>query len=466
MRGLTSVRPSDAPRLRRWDVVVLGGALPGLVAAVRLGQRGARVLVIEEATALDGFFGLREPFLLTGSEREGVLGACLLELGLPLIDRRRFVESEIAVQIATPDARIDFGRAPMALAEITAWGFVKPEAGRALLEAFGASAQAERENMLAAPIVKSPRLRWPGQAGLAAPRRRETHRVGGDINIPETLRPVLEGLARALADTGEPRPAPESVARLVGGLLFGAAALHGEEAGLRGMLRRRIEALLGEFRRTGEDLELLTVGGNPAVGLKDPVETCGGRVLVLNAPLAGIAAACGDRTPAALLAARPERRRVSLHYRGEASALPEGMGERLVSVSRPGAGDDRAIVTLQVFAGEDRRGRVDLIASAVGPAQAESREAIEDWIRRTVRNLIPFSEQSLESVRAPEVTWDDDALRGAPAGSRRWPRPAEIRLSQRPAIFTLDRDAVAPLGLEGDLLLGWRAGDAIADGLG
>ena len=46
-----------------------------------------------------------------------------------------------------------------------------------------------------------------------------------------------------------------------------------------------------------------------------------------------------------------------------------------------------------------------------------------------------------------------------------WPGDTDLRLSSRPPIYHLDRSAVAGLGLEGDLLLGWRAGDAIAEEL-
>ena len=90
---------------------------------------------------------------------------------------------------------------------------------------------------------------------------------------------------------------------------------------------------------------------------------------------------------------------------------------------------------------------------------------MEAWIRQTVRNLIPFCENSLEVAPSPRLLWDDDALLGDETGSRGWPRPTEIRLSQRPSIYRLDRSPLAPLGLQGDVLLGWRAGDAIAEGL-
>ena len=46
MRELSLDGPDGRLRARRWDVLMLGGAIPGLVAAVRLGMAGARVLVV------------------------------------------------------------------------------------------------------------------------------------------------------------------------------------------------------------------------------------------------------------------------------------------------------------------------------------------------------------------------------------------------------------------------------------
>src|SRR3972149_5623246 len=51
MRRLDLSRRDAGTRARRGDAIVLGGALPGLVAAIRLGQRGHRVLVVEEGAA-------------------------------------------------------------------------------------------------------------------------------------------------------------------------------------------------------------------------------------------------------------------------------------------------------------------------------------------------------------------------------------------------------------------------------
>ena len=42
MRGLPATSAKASLRTRRWDAVVLGSALPGLIAAIQIGRRGAR----------------------------------------------------------------------------------------------------------------------------------------------------------------------------------------------------------------------------------------------------------------------------------------------------------------------------------------------------------------------------------------------------------------------------------------
>ena len=59
--------------------------------------------------------------------------------------------------------------------------------------------------------------------------------------------------------------------------------------------------------------------------------------------------------------------------------------------------------------------------------------------------------------------WDsDDGWLEDPVGAGSWPGEVDLRLESRPPIYCLDRAGAAGLGLEGDLLLGWRGGDAIA----
>ena len=154
-------RGNPSLRTRRWDAVVLGTSLPGLIAAIVLGRRGARVLVLEERGA-ERFPGLREPFLLTGAGPDGVLGACLRDLALPLIERKRLEPLPTSFQVVLPDARFDVGEPDWTSQELANWGFAEQRSAKNLLAALGSAGEAEREAMLAAPILRPPRLRSLG----------------------------------------------------------------------------------------------------------------------------------------------------------------------------------------------------------------------------------------------------------------------------------------------------------------
>ncbi|MGH0028305.1 MAG: hypothetical protein ACQGVC_00820 [Myxococcota bacterium] len=453
MRGIARIRGSDAHRVRRWDVVMLGSALPGLVAAVRLGQRGARVLVVEEKAAAEAPALLREPFVLTGADSAGVLGQCLRTLGLALIDQRRFAPEEVAVQVVLPDARVDVGRAALTAAELVAWGLAKPDEARALVRALEGAAQAERAALLAGP---QPRRRGRGEPADAAGFARGWPREAAEAGEP--LAPLLAALIRGLSNLGEAAPSPEARARLVGALLEGGWVLGGADRSLRGMIRRRAEALFAQFRSLDRPFEFVSVTNQPGLSLRDPDEILSGRVMVLNAPLAGLRRACEGEVPDVLRGPEPALRRVQRYLRGPADALPEGMASRVICVPATATGE-APVVTLRTAAGPDRR--VEAVAEAVGPLDAPT-DGMTEWIDRVLARLLPFAAGRLETPRLAPAVWDTDTLLCDPGAAGAWPGLPSSRLSGRPPIHHLDRAAVGGLGFEGDLLLGLHAAEEIA----
>ena len=155
----------------------------------------------------------------------------------------------------------------------------------------------------------------------------------------------------------------------------------------------------------------------------------------------------------------PAMRRACILLRGRRSVLPEGMARRVVCVADPGqplAGVN--VVTLCVHPSPQGSELVDLVGSATVPQASPS--PAEDAIEGVARALTPFSEGVLRREPVPSVQWDED-WPGDPALGEGWPGDAEIRVSSRPPIYILPRESVASLGFEGDVLLGWRAGDAI-----
>ncbi len=480
MRGLPVLDASDTIRVRRWDAVVLGGALPGLVMAVVLGMRGARVLILEEEAAVSGCAGLREPFLYTGVGNEGVLGSCLREIGIPLIDRRRIVTQTLAYQVVLPDARPEVGEAARTIEELVAWGLAKPDEAQALVRAVCQAATAERNAMLESPVVRASRRRplsarrGPKRAPDAGSNANESRTAPRARGLPAEVTAASPSLARFLAaqirvlsNLGSTLPPPEAQARLLGAPIEGSAGLLGEKGGLRRLLRRRIESLYGEFRTIPSGLRLIAAANQPGVATEATREVWVGRALVLNAPRQALAAAHGqDPVPDLLQSTPATHQRIDLHYVARCTVLPEGMASRVICVgSESGLGQDVDVVTVRVLPGAKDSERADLVVSAVLPAEHADVATAEARFTPVLERLMPFSRGGFVRQRAPEPVWDSDALLADPAPGSGWPGDCELRRSSRPPVYALDRAGVAALGFEGEVLLGWRAGDAIATDL-
>ena len=468
MRGLPTVSVGGTLRTRRWDAVILGGALPGLIAAVLLGRRGARVLVLEDDAAADCTADLREPFLMSGAEGGSLLGACLRALGMPLIDRRRIELEPVACQVVLPQCRVDLGEPLRTAEEFVSWGLAKPEHARNLVRDLAEAATAERDAMLAAQVVRAARrLPLGGRRGAAhRPEARQPHRTRG---LPDSVRRVdtplaalLAALVRALSDLGAVEPSPEARTRLLGVALEGRGSFREAGTGLRELFKRRIESLYGEFRRLPDRFQLVSAGEQPGIALVDEGEFWVGRALILNAPRRCLAAALDQSPVPDWLAGPPVTGwRRTLRFRARRDMLPEGMAERVVSVGdaeRPMVGSN--VVTLRHSPATGRGDCIELLASAV--VDPGDPEGCDPEIEAAVRRLMPFAGEGLVRIARAESRWDHDAALCDPPTGQGWPAESDIRISARPPIYALDRAPVAGLGFEGGLLLGWRAGDALA----
>ncbi|MCH8133222.1 MAG: hypothetical protein E2O66_06020 [Deltaproteobacteria bacterium] len=463
MRGLPTVETAPTTRIRRWDAVILGSAIPGLVAAVRLGMTGARVLIIEEEATESSFPGLREPFWLSGADKDSILAKCLRDMHVPLIDQRSFETNSMAFQIVLPDMRLDVGVPHLTVDEWVAWGLAKPDAARALARVLLDAGTAERNAMLAAPLARSSRRRAatarraqgpsdPGRAGSRGlPPELET--------APAPLAALLNAQERALSNLGATRPTDAARARLLGGPFEGGAWSRSSKTWLRDILRRRIESLYGEFRCVSGAFRLVSAGDQPGLApdaAGESGEVWVGRAFVLNAPARALAAALHHQPTPEILNAPPiTHRRIQVHLRADPAVVPDAMAPRLIAVNA--AGTEVSCIQRYPTPGRDA---VDLVASTVA---AHSRAAeVEERLVATVADLMPFSSGRL--LRVPIVTgcWDDVGWLADPPDGGGWPDVCEIRLGTKQEIYQLDRAAVAGLGFEGDLLLGWRGGDAIA----
>ena len=145
------------------------------------------------------------------------------------------------------------------------------------------------------------------------------------------------------------------------------------------------------------------------------------------------------------------------------------MGARVIL---PGTEGPNGAVTptaaVTAFPCQTHPNRVDLVARAVLPdATRETLDERLSTLRADVgdrlRALMPFCDDELAVVHAELPRWDsDDGWLEDRTPDQGWPSDVDLRRSTRPPVYHLDRAAAGGLGLEGDLLLGWRGGDAIA----
>jgi hypothetical protein len=144
--------------------------------------------------------------------------------------------------------------------------------------------------------------------------------------------------------------------------------------------------------------------------------------------------------------------------------VPEALARRAILVSDPAApAVGTNAIALTVHPSERGGLFAELLASAIvkdDPANlADGGGAIEE----AVVNLMPFSQGRISRVPSPaRPLWDDEAAAPAAKPGDGWPGEVEIHTPGRRPVFCLPRQGLAGLGLEGELLLGWRAGDAIA----
>ena len=463
--GLRSISRQERLGSRRWDALILGSGIPALVAAARLGMAGHRVLVAEEDRTRTVFPGLREPFFLAGARDHGLLDTCLRELTLPLIERRRIENEHLSLQVIAPDLRLDVADPGITAQEFVAWGVAKPDVATGIVRALSEAAGAERRAMIAAPVVRMGRRLTRSRPGTQGSHVRGLPAEAAQP--PEAVAPILAAEVRALSNLGDTIPSPEARARLLGSLLAGGAGFGADPPWLSGLLRHRAESVHVEFRSLLGSFEIVENEGEPGL-LAEGGPLWLGRSLVIATPDTSLARIIEtDAWPNFLDPSRTARRRLAVHLRCKTAALPEGMGRRLVLSEDPETPDGLGHVTLSLYASAESATSVEVVARAVLPgdplrAQEDELLTCEDRIEARVRTLIAGAGKKLTRRTLKRPLWDDDDWLEDPPPGQGWPAEIDLRVNAKPPVYRLDRARIAGLGLEGDLLLGWRGGDAIA----
>lgn len=481
MAEIRTLDPSEAPRARRWDALVLGSGLSALVAAARICAAGHRVLVVEEERRAVLPPALKEPFFLSGFRDQGLLDATMRALGVPLIDRRRINAERLAYQVLADPVRIDVGQPLQTAEEFVAWGLAKPEEAGLLVRRIVEAAELERTLLYEAPFVRIGRRSGaagtPAASASASRTTNHAHRRGlpGEVRDADgPLARVLAAQTRALSNTATRTPAPEAQARLLGLGLSGGAGFADDPPWLTDLMRKRVTSLYGDVRTLPGEFEIVQVSGQPGIRVKRTGEIWLGRCLVLGAPPSALHDACNtDRLspPPSLLDRGAERRyRAAFLFRVPTDVLPEGLSARAIL---PGA-DGEPTASLTAFPCQNHPRKVDLVVrarldDAVEPSALDAAlRDLQTALAERLRALMPFCGDALEAIDVERPLWDSDDgwLEDPVAAEVGWPGEIDLRLHGKPLILHLDRAAAGGLGLEGDLLLGWRGGDAIAAELG
>lgn len=480
MIEIPTLDPSEAPRARRWDALVLGSGLAALVAAARISAAGQRVLVVEEEARATLAPALKEPFFLAGLRDQGMLDATLRALTVPLIDRRRIGNERLAYQVLADPVRLDVGQ-PLATAdELVAWGLAKPDEAQQLVRRLVEAAEAERALLYEAPFVRTGR-RASGAVTLPPGGFPPTPDGGmGRRGLPAevtaaqgALARVIAAQIRALSNAASETVSPEAKARLLGLGLAGGAGFADDPPWLVDLFRKRVTSLYGDMRIVSGDFELVQVAGQPGIRVSRTGEIWLGRCLILGAASTALRDAYGDdplRPPPTVLdRPGPRAYRGAFLFRVPTRVLPEGMGARVILPGTDLAdGTPTRTAAVTAFPCQTHPSHVDLVARAVlpdaTPETLEDRLAIlRGDLAERLRALMPFCGDELVWIDYERPIWDSDDgwLESASAGQG-WPADIDLRRSTRPTVYGLDRAAAGGLGLEGDLLLGWRGGDAIA----
>ena len=382
-------------------------------------------------------------------------------MGIALIDQRRFVAEEVALQVCDAERRVDLGRTSHTADEWASWGLASRDDARRFAAALDDAAEAERAALLeprcAAAARRGARARRSRRRG--ASRRRAAGRACSRRRRARCARCSTHPCARSRTSATR-EPSPEARARLIGGLL----ARRGRDERRRRLPARPAAAADHDaLRRIPRARRRVParVGPESARDRRGRLEGDLRRAArcSLNAPAAAIAAAADEPLPAPLEAPPIRWRRHTVHYHGPREQIPPSMADRVIWRERRRRRDRGAARLPRTRPrGRPRSARV---GGRAGRRRAPPCSAPRRGSKPRCAICCRSPRARSSAGRCPSCAGTRDALLADPAGAA-WPEEPELRLCARPAVYGLDRASVGGLGGEGEVWLGWRAGDAIA----
>ncbi len=430
----------------RSDVLVLGGTLGGLVAATYLARTGLRVVLVEEHAQIKRPALLREPFLLSGLSANGSLNRVLRELALPLLEQREFGRDSIALQVVLPGARVDVAADDEEFAlELDRFGLAKPDEVLPWLGAVGESAEAARQTLW----DESPPPQRTGLARYVSPRGSGGPHVRAPLpEPPGRLGPLCDALVAAVSRLADAGTSPAR-ALLVDAARHGNFRLPDAGHSFLDLFRRRFRALHGEFREVDS---FALISDKQDVGIELPRGQVYARAMVIavpREPLRRFAREFGP-VPRWLRAGVTPLRLEQRLFRTEPSAIPAGMATRVVVAD--GGPDSRLRISLHADPSSHRV--CWMLIGGPGAASVDPEHPLGE--------LAPFAGPGVVPIDSgPPPAWDIDS------DSAGFPQPDPGPLGRgKPLLTQVGAEAVAGLGLEGEVLQARRAAMQLAGRLG
>lgn len=503
-------RPPSTQRI--YDVCIVGSQLGGVVAGALLARRGLRVLHLShgdlgQGYADNGYALPWGPVAVPSPRHMPAAEAVLAELGLTTDVSRALEPSNPDLQLLLPRHRVDVSRDPAVLrAELRReW----PDQADALETALGvlfAHYDVAGFFLKAAPPLPPDGLgeklavRKALKLAQSAPNA-PTEPVGkrsplADLEGHELVR-SLRIAVRFLSYLDGPI-SPLSEIRLLGGALRGTHRLAAGQGALRELIRRRIVESRGELKGgPGEPAVVSSIevgdGRIASVRLAGSPDVFVARAYVLAADAESIrkllpSEAAASRSARILQQISPRRRLFSVNLVVKLAALPPALGENVLALRDPAAGDgiDNAVFVQILPARRDgKKGPGELVtdervvcASAFIPAAASSRDelaAAAASIREAVAEAVPFFERHLVCESAPVLNAPPDLQEGVRLLSQPLYETGidgalgvtglPVRAPWKNAFFA-GREVVPGLGLEGEFFAGIQAAGHVAAALG
>lgn len=391
-----------------FDIVCLGGDLPGLVAATLLAKQGYRTLIVRpDAADTPEQRGPLAPLLLVGDHSSPVLRWGFAHLGLTQDVRNRLRPQSPAYQVALPHHRLDLGgRAPDTADELRR---EFPERAAAALEAVEQLVEAHGALQ---PLLDSPPIIPPGGFWERRKLRKRLRAVGlgddlavddplGRLSADEPVRFCLEAPLEFLTDCDPDTLGGFQRLRLLGHLQRGISLLPRDSAGLADLLIERF-LTYGGTARTGvwPGALRLAWARSPTIDLGGPDGEVGCDLVLFNRPVEHLPPLLEPSRKRARLEALVERAhvtayRATLQLEVPAEAVPEPMAPLVLMPGDPRA-DARTLSgpLLVAWSGEGERRNLSVttrIVAALYDASPEAtRSALTAELGRRLQWLLPF----------------------------------------------------------------------------